>query len=357
MFLSIFANAQSFALKKINNINSADLGLFKGKYIVYKNKLYFSYRNSSYNQKYLGQFDGTSVTKFSNPDNGRGVDLETFDAFIKNDILYFLYLNDYGKFQLAKFDGKAVSLIANPDNGYGIFSDKTFTNKNKLYFYYTNEAGQNQLAQFNGNSLSLISNPDNGQGVHDRIGALVNDTLFFGYSMSTVQIPQPNGNSPVTYTEVLAKFDGDSIKLVPIYLKDFGGGYKMKVELNDNGNIFSFQNNIYYPAGYDEYIKYDGFSTILIAKPNIPNFYHFSTERPIINNGKLYIKYDVNTNYSDGNLGTIKTTKLARLNNDVFNTITTSDDISFGTPFIYGSSLYYDADMSKYILYPNSKLK
>ena len=183
----------------IPNLDTTDVGVMG--YISYKDgldnlvsyngNLYFPYQFSGiypnpYNRKCrLAKYNDTIIRVFNNVNNA-DTGFTGYPIVYRNN-LYFQYKNSAGKFQLAKFNDvdTVINLIPNlqpADIGY---TGYPFVFNNNLYFQYKNSLGNFQMAKWNDTSLLLIPNLASNQLGYVGNPIAYNNNLYFSYQDST----------------------------------------------------------------------------------------------------------------------------------------------------------------------------
>ena len=258
-------------------IPNPDNGLgvyFQNVQIVYNNKLYFGYINSS-GIVQLATFNGTSITLYPNPDASTNGEAGSFRIF--RDSLYGLYVNAAGINQFAKVTSSGLSLIPNPDNSpYGFVQDYAVIFNNRICSRYVNAAGVAVLATYDGNSWTMWPNPDNtAYGYQPLFAVPYHNKLYIQYYSSTHEFQ-------------LMEWDGtNNPTLIPNLQYIQQGGYVGNPIVYDDTLFFK-----YYSADYTNHLaKFDGTSITLVPSPDQYNYYNGFINSPIIYNNNLYINY------------------------------------------------------------------
>jgi hypothetical protein len=366
----------------IPNPDNSPIGVYPNSVkLVFNNKLYFIYVGvvSTDTTQYLASYDGTSITLYPNPDAGLGFvgSLRNF-----NNTLYVAYSNASGAFQIGKFNGTGITLIPNPDNStigfdydfmnyfdgkiiaryqaassgavqlasydgtswtllpnpdattsYGVLQENAIVYNNDLYWFYASTiSNQSYLLQYDGtDNPTLITNPTDetpyGGGV-EGFPIVCNDTLFFQYYEGTA-----NSN-------ILAKFGGSSISLVPNPDASTYGFWNVPVVYNNNLYIFYLALD-----GYHHLAEYEAAGDTLKVYPNpventdaTGNYW----DQPIVYGNNLYFQYYF---FSNGNsqLGYFDGTALHLIANP------TSPALDYAAlPFIFNNVLYFQMEALGY---------
>ncbi len=171
--------------------------------VLYKNKLYFSYRSVTNQYQYL-EYDGVNnPTLIANPQNSATNTGGVWGLpIVFNDTLFFQYKDISNVYRLAKFGGSSITLVPNPDTSPNGYWNTPILNNNKLYFLYLPADNKGRMAEYQtaSNSISLYPNPDAGTGFWDK--PIVYDSKIYFQYMNAQNILQ------------LASFDGSSIELI-----------------------------------------------------------------------------------------------------------------------------------------------
>ena len=292
--------------------------------IVYNNNLYFQYQDSIGNYfTYpstpsvfkLAKFDGNKITLFNNPLSGSGFGSNGF-PIVFNGKLYFQYINTDNNWQVAKYNDTDTSftLIPNPGStDQGEFPFLPVIYNGNLYFNYGGTSAV--LAKYDGNSIALIPNPANYKAI-GQTPFVYKNNLYASYFETT-------SVDPSIYS--LTKYDGNNISIIPD--KGKYGEY--------SSSAFVYNDTLFYTDGYYYNSKnyplsiYDGTNITQVKYPGIDT-----------GSTSAYQYYNYNNN-----LYIIYSNQLAKLVGNSIVTIPYPDqdslNVSLNTGTVFNGDLYF----------------
>jgi hypothetical protein len=247
---------------------------FQGPQLVFNNKLFFIYIDSTQAQK-LASFDGTSITVYPNPDASTSGFIGS--PRIYNNQLYGVYINAAGVTQFGVFNGSGLTLIPNPDNSpTGFRYDYSVIFDNKICANYQNANNVGQLATYDGTSWTLFPNPDNSAyGIQGVFPVNYNNKLYWDYFSSTNQFQ-------------LMQFDGTDAPTLIANPEDESannGGYAGLPIVNDDTLFIQYYN----AENVLQLAKFGGTALTLVPNPDATTYGYWNT--PVVYNNQLYIFY------------------------------------------------------------------
>ena len=152
-------------------LSSVDAGV-QGSMIPFNDSLYFQYY-ASFSE--IAKFNGNSYRLL------RGQSTFTYGVnqcpFVYDNNLYYRFKRLGNSYVIGRINNDtSVTIFTNPDNGAG-FGDNTTEYNGKLYFVYTNASGKRCLGQFDGSLVTVIPQPDTGDGFYGKL-LLCNGNLY-----------------------------------------------------------------------------------------------------------------------------------------------------------------------------------
>lgn len=206
LYLRYLNELREYQLAEFELISNPETGsLDEVQPLVYKNSLYFVFKNST--NSYLAKYDGNQITLISNPAEILRIEK---DLFLWNDELYIKCLNSNNKNQLGRYDGQKITLFSNiRDNDDG-FSGMPIIFKNKLYFRYTVLGYVRHLAKIEGDTITLIPNLDKG-------GGYIGDPIEYNNALYIYYLDANDQSKLVKYQDIQNNVSNDLMNPFFIY--------------------------------------------------------------------------------------------------------------------------------------------
>jgi len=310
----------------------ANLGKYsKGCLFTYKDNLYFDCFFSGINQ--IARYDGLNFTLIPMPNNGTLYRPNFINVFVEtvllNDNLYFTYYDKY-KNQLARLDGNSIVNVPISIN-FQLSDGNILNYNNALYFNVIGADSKSALAKFDGNTISIVPPILSTVGSQAFPQIVFNNGLFINYLISHTDGDEKNQ---------LAKYDGTNIVLIPNPDK-IGNVNEANSVVYDNSLYFEYQSWTNTSGSNQQLAKYNSNAITLIPNPTKDGRVYFNGKNNILvyNNAIYFEYYDSQGGVVRGENGK---RQLAKYDGTKI-TLIPNPDVEGkinGAPFIFNNNLY-----------------